>query len=42
MEDFRGDRREMPKKMRSKVEDLLEKEGDDGLKAVFAFYASQQ
>jgi len=42
MEDFRADRREMPKKMRSKVEDLLEKEGDDGLKAVFAFYASQQ
>ncbi len=42
MEDFRADRREMPKKMRSKVDDLIKKAGDDGLKAVFAFYASQQ
>jgi sulfide dehydrogenase cytochrome subunit len=42
MMDFQEDRREMPKKMRSKLDDLLKKEGDDGLKALFAFYASQQ
>jgi sulfide dehydrogenase cytochrome subunit len=40
--DFREDRREMPKKMRSKMEDLLEKEKEAGLEALFAFYASQQ
>lgn len=42
MADFRDDRREMPKKMRSKLDDLLAKEGDDGLTALFAFYASQK
>jgi sulfide dehydrogenase cytochrome subunit len=42
MSDFREDRREIPKKMRSKLDDLLEKDGDAGLAAVFAFYASQQ
>jgi sulfide dehydrogenase cytochrome subunit len=40
--DFREDRREMPKKMRSKMDDLLEKEKEAGLEALFAFYASQQ
>ena len=40
--DFREDRREMPKKMRSKMEDLLEREQEAGLEALFAFYASQQ
>ncbi|WP_296697657.1 c-type cytochrome [Thiocapsa sp. UBA6158] len=42
MEDFREDRREIPKKMKSKLDELLEKDGDTGLAAVFAFYASQQ
>ena len=40
--DFREDRREMPKKMKSKLDDLIAKEGDKGLEALFAFYASQQ
>jgi sulfide dehydrogenase cytochrome subunit len=42
MADFRDDRREMPKKMRSKLDDLLAKEGDAGLTALFAYYASQK
>jgi cytochrome subunit of sulfide dehydrogenase len=42
MEDFREDRREIPKKMKSKLDDLLEKDGEEGLAAIFAFYASQQ
>jgi len=42
MEDYLADRREMPKKMRSKVKDLMTKEGDGGLPAVFAFYASEK
>ena len=42
LEDLREDRREMPKKMKSKLDDLLAKDGEDGIKAVFAFYASQQ
>ena len=40
--DFRDDRRPIPKKMRSKLGKLLDKQGDDGLKALFAYYASQQ
>jgi sulfide dehydrogenase cytochrome subunit len=40
--DFREDRREMPKKMRSKMDSLLEREQDAGLEALFAFYASEQ
>ena len=42
MEDFREGRREMPKKMKSKLKDLIAKEGDKGLVALFAFYASQK
>jgi sulfide dehydrogenase cytochrome subunit len=42
MADFLQERREMPKKMRSKVENLMQKEGDKGLEALFAYYASQQ
>ena len=42
MEDFIADRREMPKKMKSKLKDLMTKEGDAGLPAIFSFYASQQ
>lgn len=40
--DFVEKRREMPKKMKSKLNDLLAKEGDDGVKALFAFYASEK
>jgi sulfide dehydrogenase cytochrome subunit len=32
----------MPKKMKSKVDDLMKKDGKEGLEALFAFYASQQ
>jgi sulfide dehydrogenase cytochrome subunit len=42
MDDFKADRREAPKKMKKKVSKLLEKEGDEGLKALDAYYASQQ
>jgi len=42
MEDFRADRREMPKKMKSKLKDLITKEGENGLMAIYAYYASQQ
>ncbi len=42
MADFREGRREMPKKMKSKLKDLIAKDGDKGLDALFAFYASQQ
>ncbi|MBK5964383.1 cytochrome c4 [Thiocystis minor] len=42
MEDFRADRREMEKKMRTKLNELLKAEGEDGIAAVNAFYASQQ
>jgi len=40
--DFRAGTREMPKKMRSKVENLAEKEGDAGFDALVDYYASQQ
>ena len=42
MADFRGDHREMPKKMKNKLDKLIEKEGDKGLEALWAFYASEQ
>ncbi len=42
MEDFRNHRREMPKKMKKKIKRLLRKEGEKGLEALFAYYASQQ
>lgn len=42
MTDFREGRREMPKKMKQKVDALIEKEGDEGVAAINAFYASQQ
>ncbi len=42
MEDFQEGRREMPKKMKSKLKDLIKKEGDKGLQAIFAFYASEK
>jgi len=40
--DFREGRREIPKKMKSKLDKLIEKEGDEGLAAINAFYASEQ
>ncbi|NEX19370.1 cytochrome c4 [Thiorhodococcus mannitoliphagus] len=42
MADFRADRREMEKKMRRKLEEMLEREGEAGLDALNAYYASQQ
>jgi sulfide dehydrogenase cytochrome subunit len=42
MADFREGRREIPKKMKSKLDKLIEKEGDKGLAAINAYYASQQ
>jgi sulfide dehydrogenase cytochrome subunit len=40
--DFREGRREMPKKMKKKLEKLIKKEGDEALAALNAFYASEQ
>lgn len=42
MEDFQEGRREMPKKMKSKLKDLMAKHGDAGLQSIFAFYASEK
>jgi sulfide dehydrogenase cytochrome subunit len=42
MSDFRGDHRPMPKKMKNKLDKMLEKEGEKGLEALWAFYASEQ
>lgn len=42
MEDFREGRREMPKKMKKKVDALIKKEGEEGIAAINAFYASEQ
>jgi sulfide dehydrogenase cytochrome subunit len=42
MSDFREDRRPMPKKMKSQLGKLIDKEGDKGLEALWAYYASQQ
>ncbi len=40
--DFREGRRQMPKKMKKKLDKLIDKEGKVGLTAINAFYASQQ
>lgn len=42
MTDFREERREIPKKMKSKLESMLESDGEDSLAALWAYYASQQ
>jgi len=42
MGDFMDGRREMPKKMKKKLEKMLKKEGTEGLDALFAYYASEQ
>ena len=40
MQDFLSGKREMPKKMKKKVEKLQEKEGDAGMDALMNFYGS--
>lgn len=40
--DFRAGDREMTKKMKKKVEQMLAKEGDAGIQALLNYYASQQ
>lgn len=42
LDDFQSGSREMPKKMKKKVEALMEKEGDAGVQALLNYYASQQ
>jgi sulfide dehydrogenase cytochrome subunit len=42
MEDFREDRREMEKKMANKLKEMLDAAGEEGLDALYAYYASQQ
>ncbi|AGA90982.1 cytochrome c553 [Thioflavicoccus mobilis 8321] len=42
MEDFRTGRRPLDKKMKRKLDRLLEREGETSLDALLAFYASQQ
>ncbi len=42
MEDFREDRRMLPKKMGRKLDQMLEEQGEESLDALFAYYASQQ
>ena len=42
MADFMEKRREMPKKMKKQLDKLIEKEGDKGLDALWAYYASEQ
>ncbi len=40
MNDFSNGKREMPKKMKKKLEKLMQKEGDAGLKALLEYYAA--
>jgi len=40
--DFMEERREIPKKMKKKLAKLVKKEGDAGLEALYAYYASEQ
>ncbi len=42
MADFHGGARGMPKKMKSRLEEVMETEGDEGLAALINYYASQQ
>ena len=42
MADFHGGARGMPKKMKSRLEDVMETEGEGGLAALINYYASQQ
>jgi sulfide dehydrogenase cytochrome subunit len=40
--DFKEGTRDMPKKMKKKMKKLRKKEGDDGIKALMNYYASQK
>ncbi len=40
--DFYAGRREVPKKMKKRLKKLTQKEGENGMKALFSYYASQQ
>jgi len=40
MDDFRADRRMLPKKMGRKLDSMLEAKGDESLDALYAFYAA--
>ena len=42
MEDYMSGAREMPKKMKKKVESMHKKAGDEGIKQLLNFYASQK
>jgi sulfide dehydrogenase cytochrome subunit len=42
MDDYLAGDREMTKKMKKKVDQLVSKEGDAGLQALYNYYASQQ
>ena len=42
LQDYRAGDREMTKKMKKKVEQMLAKEGDEGIQALLNYYASQQ
>jgi sulfide dehydrogenase cytochrome subunit len=42
MADFRQDRRPIERKMRRKLEQMLERDGEESLNALYAFYASRQ
>jgi len=42
VDDFREGRREIPKKMKNNLDKLVKKEGDAGLDALYAYYASEQ
>ena len=42
MADFHGGARGMPKKMKSRLEEVMETEGEGGLAALINYYASQQ
>jgi sulfide dehydrogenase cytochrome subunit len=42
IDDFKAERRPMPKKMATQFRKMLEKEGDKGVTALLNYYASQQ
>jgi cytochrome subunit of sulfide dehydrogenase len=42
MEDFHEGRRPIEKKMKAKLKDLMAKQGDAGLQALYSFYASEK
>jgi sulfide dehydrogenase cytochrome subunit len=42
LNDFVSEKRPMPKKMKKKMDDLVEKEGDAGIQALLEFYASKK